>query len=159
VHVLPSWREIVRCNSFGPLYPLQLPPAQSLVPQVSSPLWHRHLGHHPGHEALSKLASSVSCPIQDCSELCHVCQLGRHVRLPSHESTSCAINKFDLIHCDLWTSLVVSISGYKYYLVILDNCTHYLWMLMVNFGTPNMFVTLWFGFNYGTNPPLGTLII
>jgi hypothetical protein len=32
-------------------------------------------------------------------------------------------------------------------------------VLTVYFGTPNMFVTLWFGFNYGTNPPLGTLII
>jgi hypothetical protein len=29
----------------------------------------------------------------------------------------------------------------------------------VYFGTPNMFITLWFGFVYGTNPPLGTLII
>ena len=126
VKVLPSRTEIVRCNSSGPLYPLRLPPAHSLVAQASSPLWHRRLGH-PGHEALSKLASSVSCHIQDCSELCHACQLGRHVRLPFHESTSRASSKFDLIHCDLWTSPVVSISGYKYYLVILDDCTHYLW--------------------------------
>jgi hypothetical protein len=32
-------------------------------------------------------------------------------------------------------------------------------ILMIYFGTPNMFITLWFGFVYGTNPPLGTLII
>jgi hypothetical protein len=32
-------------------------------------------------------------------------------------------------------------------------------LFMVYFGTPNMFITLWFGFDYGTNPPLGTLII
>jgi hypothetical protein len=32
-------------------------------------------------------------------------------------------------------------------------------VLTVYFGTPSMFITLWFGFNYGTNPPLGTLII
>jgi hypothetical protein len=25
--------------------------------------------------------------------------------------------------------------------------------------TPSMFITLWFGFDYWTNPPLGTLII
>ena len=31
-------------------------------------------------------------------------------------------------------------------------------MLTVYFGTPNMFITLWFGFDYGTNPPLGTLM-
>jgi hypothetical protein len=35
-----------------------------------------------------------------------------------------------------------------------------LWCLLtVYFGTPSMFITLWFGFDYGTNPPLGTLII
>jgi len=126
--VLPSRREIVSCNSFGPLYPLRLPPVLSFAAQGSSPMWHRRLGH-PGHETLSKLAStsSVSSPIQDCSDLCHACQLGRHVRLPFHVSTSRASSKFDLIHCDLWTSPVVSISGYKYYLVILDDCTHYLW--------------------------------
>jgi hypothetical protein len=32
-------------------------------------------------------------------------------------------------------------------------------LLTVYFGTPSMFITLWFGFDYGTNPPLGTLII
>jgi hypothetical protein len=32
-------------------------------------------------------------------------------------------------------------------------------LLTVYFGTPNMFITLWFGFVYGTNRPLGTLII
>jgi hypothetical protein len=32
-------------------------------------------------------------------------------------------------------------------------------VLTVYFGTPNMFITLWFGFDYGTNLPLGTLII
>jgi hypothetical protein len=37
------------------------------------------------------------------------------------------LEQFDLIHCDLWTSPVPSASGYKYYLVILDDCTHYSW--------------------------------
>jgi hypothetical protein len=32
-------------------------------------------------------------------------------------------------------------------------------MFTVCFGTPNMFITLWFGFVYGINSPLGTLII
>jgi hypothetical protein len=32
-------------------------------------------------------------------------------------------------------------------------------ILTVYFGTPNMFVTLWFELDYGTNPPLGTLMI
>jgi hypothetical protein len=32
-------------------------------------------------------------------------------------------------------------------------------LLTVYFGTPSMFITLWFEFDYGTNPLLGTLII
>jgi hypothetical protein len=32
-------------------------------------------------------------------------------------------------------------------------------LLTVNFGTPNMFITPWFEHDYGTNPPLGTLMI
>jgi hypothetical protein len=32
-------------------------------------------------------------------------------------------------------------------------------VLTMYYGTPRMFITLWFGFDYGTNPPLGTLII
>jgi hypothetical protein len=47
--------------------------------------------------------------------------------MPFVSSTSHADNIFDLIHCDLWTSSIVTISGYKYYLVILDDCTHFVW--------------------------------
>ena len=32
---------------------------------------------------------------------------------------------FDLVHCDLWTSPVLSLSGYKYYLVVVDDFLHY----------------------------------
>jgi hypothetical protein len=59
--------------------------------------------------------------------LCHACQLGRYIRSPFPTSTSRATSNFDLVHCDLWTSPVVSVSGFKYYLVILDDCSHYLW--------------------------------
>ena len=38
-----------------------------------------------------------------------------------------ASKPFDLVHCDLWTSPVLSISGFKYYLVILDDYSHFLW--------------------------------
>jgi len=38
-------------------------------------------------------------------------------------SLSRASKNFDLIHCDLWTSP----AGFKYYLVILDDCSHFLW--------------------------------
>jgi histone deacetylase 1/2 len=120
--------EIARCNSPGPLYPLRLPPAaHSLVAGSTSLLWHRRLGH-PGHEALSKLSSVLHlCNKDNSPSVCHACQLGRHIRLPFHTSGSRASSAFDLIHCDLWTSPVISVSGYKYYLVTLDDYSHFLW--------------------------------
>jgi len=38
-----------------------------------------------------------------------------------------AAHAFDLVHCDLWTSPVLSISGYKYYLVVVDDFSHFSW--------------------------------
>jgi hypothetical protein len=121
---------IARCNSTGDLYPffLSTPPSTTALTAAASSttLWHRRLGH-VGHESLSKLISSnaISCNKRHGTHVCHACQLGRHVRLPFSLSTSRVLHPFDLIHCDLWTSPVVSMSGYKYYLIILDDCTHY----------------------------------
>jgi hypothetical protein len=123
---------IARCNSTGDLYPFFPAPSSTTtaLAAAASPtsLWHRRLGHL-GHAALSKLISSnaISCNKQSVDHICHACQLGRHVRLPFSISNSRAAHPFDLIHCDLWTSPIVSVSGYKYYLVILDDCTHYTW--------------------------------
>ena len=122
---LPSRTEIVRCDSSGPLYPLRLP-ATALLASSSSSLWHQRLGH-PGPEVLSKLALVIHCNKPASHTLCHACQLGRHTRLPFHASSSRATRIFQLIHCDLWTSPVTSVSGHKYYLVILDDCSHFLW--------------------------------
>jgi hypothetical protein len=126
---------LTRCNSSGPLYTMRLPsrsapspcvaPAAALVALAST--WHHHLGHL-GVDALSKLSSdsSVICSRRS-HDFCQACQLGCHTRVPFISSTSRADNNFDLIHCDLWTSPVVSVCGYKYYLVILDDCSHFVW--------------------------------
>jgi hypothetical protein len=55
---------IARCNSSGPLYPLNLPtppaaPASSLLVEASPQLWHCRL-RYIGHESLSHLISSSS---------------------------------------------------------------------------------------------------
>ena len=127
---LNSWSVIARCNSSGPLYTFAAPTSVpcSLVAAAPSVTWHRRLGH-PGHEALSKLASTsaISCNKIASDSLCHACQVGRHIRLPFGTSSSRALKNFDLVHCDLWTSPITSVSGYKYYPVILDDCSHFLW--------------------------------
>jgi hypothetical protein len=140
VNDLSTQNMIVRMNSTGPLYTLRLPgsttpsagamAALSATPHalvvVALTTWHRRLGH-PGPDALSSLSMSsfIHCT-SNKHEFCHICQLGKHTRLPFHSSSHRAEHPFDLIHLDLWTFPVVSVSGSKYYLVILDDFTHYL---------------------------------
>lgn len=43
-------------------------------------------------------------------------------------STSVTFAPFDIIHSDLWTSPVLSVNGFRYYLVLLDDFTHFAWV-------------------------------
>jgi hypothetical protein len=71
--------------------------------------------------------SDISYNRGSSERLCHAYQLSRHSRLPFSTSTSRVAQAFDRVHCDLWTSPVLGLFGYKYYLVILDNFSHFLW--------------------------------
>jgi hypothetical protein len=136
---LSSGNVIARCNNSGPLYMKRLPshsspspcaaPAAALAASTST--WHRHL-RHPGVDALSKLSSdsSVICS-RHTHDFYHAWQLGHHTRMLFVSSTSRTDNIFDLIHCDLWSPPIVSISGYKYYLVILDDHSHFVWTFLL----------------------------
>jgi hypothetical protein len=120
---------ILRYSSTGDLYPLTSPPRALTISASDSTLWHRRLGH-PGHGALQRLVSSTFLSFNKVptnSSICHACQLARHVRLSFLHSTINTHRAFELIHYDLWSSPVESDSGYKYFLVILDDFTHYLW--------------------------------
>jgi hypothetical protein len=67
--------------------------------------------------------------------------------LPFCISSHHAEHPFDLIHLDLWTSPIVSVSGSKYYLVILDDFTHYLWISPLKLKS-DTFTTLFHFFAY-----------
>jgi hypothetical protein len=138
---LATRRVLARYDSFSLLYTLPLPTLPTTTPcaipyalatTASSATWHRRLGHL-GPDVLSKLSSTsaITYPRSRDASLCHACQLGRHVRLPFPSSSTRAFQPFDLVHCDLWISLVLSVSCYKYYLVILNDCTHYSWTFLL----------------------------
>uniref|UniRef100_A0A453BV12 Integrase catalytic domain-containing protein n=1 Tax=Aegilops tauschii subsp. strangulata TaxID=200361 RepID=A0A453BV12_AEGTS len=44
-----------------------------------------------------------------------------------YPSKSYSVKPFELLHCDLWTSHVPTTSGFLYYLVVVDDDTHYFW--------------------------------
>jgi hypothetical protein len=116
-------RPLLRCDSTCPLYTLRLPHATSssssspataavFAATTSPTTWHRRLGH-PGRDALMHRSATIPCTRSHDEHLCHACQLGCHVRLPFSSSSSHATHAFDLVHCDLWTSPITSMSGYK----------------------------------------------
>ncbi|KAJ9540269.1 hypothetical protein OSB04_026775 [Centaurea solstitialis] len=122
-----------RCNSdHHDLYPVLPPSPQSAVASanvvVSFDVWHRRLGH-PGAAVFQFLLSRkfIACSSQN-SSLCHACQLGKHCRLPFSLSSTKTSRVFELIHSDLWTSPVISLSGFKYYVLFLDDYCHFLWV-------------------------------
>ncbi|GKD30860.1 ribonuclease H-like domain-containing protein, partial [Tanacetum coccineum] len=106
-------RVLLRCDSTSELYPVTKP---STIPHAfltSQYTWHQRLGH-PGSEVLRRLVSSdsISCNKEKLPVLCHACQLGKHVKLPFVSSSSSVTSCFDIVHSDLWTSLIPSLSGF-----------------------------------------------
>lgn len=124
---------ITRCDSSGPLY--SITPSSSNHPQAlistnsSASLWHRRLGH-PGNATLRFLISSgfIKSSKPDKFPLCHECQIGKHTRQPFFSSTSQVFSPFDIVHSDIWTSPVTSVSGIRYYVIFLDQFSHFLWV-------------------------------
>ena len=120
--------EILRCNSTGELYPLTPAQPQALVTTAPTmDLWHQRLGH-PGRRSFHKTLASLDLQFSKSQHTtCEACQLGKHVRLPFSNSNSVSYVPFQIIHADVWTSPLSSFFGFKYYLVLIDDYSHYVW--------------------------------
>jgi hypothetical protein len=128
---LPTKTVILRCESSGALYPLRLPPQIALSATSSVDLWHARLGH-PGSTVLRQVLHSFDFRCNKTeAHSCHSCRVGKSVRLPFSNSTSSTYFPFQLVHADVWTSPVSSFTGYKFYLVLIDDFTHYTWSFPV----------------------------
>ncbi|KAJ9544319.1 hypothetical protein OSB04_024026 [Centaurea solstitialis] len=128
---LKTGKHLARHNSSGDLYPFTNQanaPALSFSVSSSLPIWHFRLGH-PGHYVMDFLHFNkhISCNKVDKSFVCQSCQIAKHKRLPFKDSTSTTLKPLDLVHADLWTSPIPSNTSYNYYLVIIDDFTHFTW--------------------------------
>ncbi|CAH9139569.1 unnamed protein product, partial [Cuscuta epithymum] len=124
----------MRCNSTGELYPITTntvasKPIPLSLAVVSPDLWHNRLGH-PGKAVMDSLRtqSLINCNKEYNSILCHSCQISKHVRLPFFPSGPNTVAPFDVIHSDLWTCPINISTGFRYYLLLLDDFTNYLWI-------------------------------
>ncbi|KAJ9566937.1 hypothetical protein OSB04_002903 [Centaurea solstitialis] len=121
---------LLRSDSSGDLYPWssQFTPRVALL-SCSPALWHQRLGH-PSPRVLQSLISNkfLSCNKNSSTVSCESCRLGKHVRLPFSISMSHVTEPFAIIHSDVWTSPITSVSGIKYYVLFLDHFSHFLWV-------------------------------
>ena len=119
---------LLRCDSSGDLYPVTAPSPQVFV-VLDPSVWHQRLGH-PGDSFFEQLVSGhfINCNKNKSKHLCPACQAGKHVRLPFSRSDSSVSFPFDIIHSDVWTSPLLSHSGLKYYVIFLDQYSHYVWV-------------------------------
>ncbi|KAK1432035.1 hypothetical protein QVD17_08921 [Tagetes erecta] len=128
---LQTGHPISRHDSTGDLYPFTPPTQAFLTP--SSNKWHERLGH-PGSQVLQFMSSHFNFPCnKDSFAFCDSCHRSNSKRLPFYESHSFTFAPFDIIHCDLWTSPVHSNSSYKYYMVLVDNYSNYVWVYPLKF--------------------------
>uniref|UniRef100_A0ACD5V1F3 Uncharacterized protein n=1 Tax=Avena sativa TaxID=4498 RepID=A0ACD5V1F3_AVESA len=119
--------EILRCDDDGDLYLVTAPVVHHNLTVATVDLWHQRLGH-PGRDALQTTLRQASPQTSTGpAHTCTACQLGKHTRFPFSDSAHVSYFPFQLVHCDLWTSPVISNSGCKYYLVILDDYSHFVW--------------------------------
>ncbi|CAL9022395.1 unnamed protein product, partial [Prunus brigantina] len=98
--------------------------------KVSSLLWHKRLGH-PANEVLVHMLtkSHESCHVDHEPSVCQSCLEGKMSRLPFSLSETRSSEAFHRIHSDVWgPSPCTSISGYRYYVIFVDDCTRYTWV-------------------------------
>ncbi|GJS00905.1 hypothetical protein Tco_0317413 [Tanacetum coccineum] len=90
-------RSLLHCDITRDLYTVTKP---STIPHTfltSQYTWHQRLGH----------------------------PLGKHVRLTFASSSIVVKSCFDIVHLDLWTSLILSLSNFKYYVLFFDHYSQY----------------------------------
>ncbi|PKU64015.1 Retrovirus-related Pol polyprotein from transposon TNT 1-94 [Dendrobium catenatum] len=60
---------------------------------------------------------------------CSACVRAKSHRLPFSKSVSKTTSASELVHCDVWgPSPILSLQGYKYYLIFVDDYTHFTWV-------------------------------
>ena len=58
--------------------------------------------------------------------------MGKSKKLPFYCSSHVSVTPLEIIHSDIWTSPVPSISGFKYYVVFIDDFSRFSWIYPIH---------------------------
>ena len=131
------------CDFVSPAFPLSASPGAlacpALDPQLaptfpradlSPALWHRHLSHL-GMDAVRALLTKAMVTGAECSGSfdrvhCVACLIGKAPQQPYAHNGNRALGIGDLLHMDICGPYpVATLSGMKYFYVILDDCANF----------------------------------
>ncbi|KAM2633067.1 hypothetical protein EV1_023726 [Malus domestica] len=116
------------------------PVSTSSYANISTPaslqLWHKRLGH-PSSAIFRKILSRNKLAYTgkpSVSFFCQDCAIGKNHKLPFSVSTSSTTHSLELVHCDVWgPAPISSVSGYKFYVLFVDEYTKYSWLFPLKF--------------------------
>ena len=94
-------------------------------------MWHYRLGHSSFNNVSHVIKAHSLLTLNENSNknvFYDSCQLGKSKQIPFSASTRISTAPLELIHTDLWTSPIPSISGCKYYIIFVDDFTCYMWL-------------------------------
>lgn len=102
------------------------PHRKSTIPSVFSTsikrhmsIWHSKLGHH-AFSILKIIISHSSLPVSNnlSSLHCNDCLINKSHKMPFSVSSLSSTKPLELVFFNVWTSPVMSIDGYKYYIFL-----------------------------------------
>ena len=116
-------------------WPVTRPQATALLsasgPKTTINSWHSRLGH-PSSSILNTLISQFSLPVAASSISktlsCSDCLINKSHKLPFTQTSIISNRPLQYVYTDVWTSPILSLDNYKYYLVLIDHYTRYTWL-------------------------------
>jgi hypothetical protein len=86
---------------------------------------------HPSFELMSKSFPGEFSKVDKCKLTCDACEYGKHTRISYVSKGLQSVFPFMLIHSDVWTSPVVSVSGMKYFVIFIDCYFRMTWIYLM----------------------------
>jgi len=121
-------------------------------------MWHHRLGH-PTNNIVSLMLhkANVHVPKTTSPIMCHPCFEGKFSKLPFPQHVNKSVIPFETIHTNLWGPVpCISVDGYRYYTIFVDECTRYCWIFpLVN--KSNLFSTFVLFYSFIVNQFTSTI--
>ncbi|CAE6075150.1 unnamed protein product [Arabidopsis arenosa] len=102
----------------------------SPTPKTDLSSWHFRLGH-PSLPILKAVVSQFSLPLSHSLQKqlsCSDCFINKSHKLPFYTNTIVSHQPLEYLYSDVWTSPMVSVDNFKYYLILVDHFTRYTWL-------------------------------